>query len=171
MIRNMTESMNSYWFDNGKHQDTADQLYRLKPDWGMTENKYMNLFLCASNVYYDVYNNGGCNLNDNYPKKIEEYLFPFAEELKSLRFDVKMDTLIRNFKNKKKLEAFLDEIFMYLQDKDLSYEKHIVFFDNVREELSKEEKEGFSQIVFGNEADCISWINYRINSWNFKWVS
>jgi len=170
MFGEMAENLNNYWNRDGKYQEEADRLNALMPSWGMTDNQYMNLFILASKVYYDVYNNGGCNLKDNYPQKIEDYLLPFASELKSFRLDTKMDTLIRNFKNKKKLEAFLDEVFMYLQDKDLNYEKHIVFFDNESEELSKEEKEGFSKIVFGNEADCISWTNHRVNSWNFKWV-
>ena len=167
----MAETMNNYWNSEGKHQEEVNRLNGLMPNWGMTANPYMNLFIIASKIYYDVYNNRGGNLKDNYPKKIEEYLLPFANDLTSLRLDVKMETLIRNFKNKKKLEAFLDEVILYVMGKDLSYEKHSVFFDNDREELSKEKKEGFSEITFGDVKEYESWILYRINNWNFKWVS
>lgn len=162
--------MNSYWNGNGKYQEEQEKLDSLKPSMGMTENKYVNLFLTISNIYYDVYNNGGGNLKDSYPERIEKYIVPFADELKSLRLNVKLDTLIRNFKKEDKLEAFLDEVIMYLQNKDLNYKKYSVFFNNDTEELSKVEKEGFYEITFGLEDEYNEWVNFRMKSWNFKFV-
>ncbi|PLS19240.1 hypothetical protein CVD28_02180 [Bacillus sp. M6-12] len=166
----MAENMNTYWNENGKFEVEIKQLNDLRPDWGMTDNPYINLFIIASNVYYDVYNNGGGNLRDNYPRKIEEYFVPFASELKSLRLNVKMDTIIRNLKKKEKLERFLDEVILYVQDKDLNYDKHTIYFDNDKEEVSKTKVEGFSVITFGNQKDCTDWVNHRMNAWNFKMV-
>jgi DNA-dependent RNA polymerase auxiliary subunit epsilon len=166
----MAETMNTYWNENGKHQKELNRLNGLLPNWGMTDNPYMNLFIIASNIYYDVYNNSGCNLKDNYLKKIEEYITPLAHELKSLRFDVKIETLVRNLKNKEKLEKFLDEVVTHVQDKDLSYDKHTLFFDNEKEELSKTEVEGFSVITFGNEKDYSDWMNFRMKQWNYKLI-
>lgn len=31
------------------------------PDMYFTDNEYMNLFIEINNLYYDIYNNGGCN--------------------------------------------------------------------------------------------------------------
>ena len=167
---NMTETTSTYWDGNGKQQEELKYLENQTPSWGMTDNKFMNLFIVASNVYYDVYNNGGGNLKESFPKRIETYLLPFASELKSLRLNVKMETLVRNFKNKEKLERFLDEIILYLQDKDLSYDKQTIFFDNEKEEVSRKEVEGFSVITFGNRQDCEDWVNHRVNNWKFKMV-
>lgn len=161
--------MNSYWGNYGKYQKELDKLNELTPDCGMTENKYINLFLTISNIYYDVYNNGGCNLRDNYPKRIENYLAPFSDELKTLRLNVTLNTLIKNFKNEEKLEAFMDEVIMYLQDKDLEYKMYTVFFNHETEELSKVEKEGFNRITFGLEDVYKDWIRVRIG-WNYKWI-
>lgn len=166
----MAENVNSYWNGNGKHEEEVSLLNGLMPNWGMTDNKYMNLFILSSKIYYDVYNNGGGNLRDNYPVKIEKYIVPFADDLKSLRLNVTMKTLLTNFKKKEKLEAFLDEVIMYLQDKDLSYNKHIVYYHYDNKELSKEEVEGFSQITFGNEQDYLDWTNHRVGTWSYKWV-
>lgn len=161
--------MNSYWGNNGKYQDELDKLESLKPDYGMTENKYMNLLITISSIYYDVYNNGGGNLRDCYPDRIEKYLVPFATELKTIRLNVTLNTLIKNFKNDEKLEAFMDEIIMYLQDKDLDFKMYSVFFNHETEELSKVEKEGFNRITFGLEDEYKDWIKVRIG-WNYKWI-
>lgn len=167
---NMADMTNTYWNNEGKHQEAVERLNEQAPSWGMTDNKFMNLFIVASTVYYDVYNNGGCNLKDSFSERVETYLLPFEGELKSLRLNVKMETLFRNFKNSDKLERFLDEVVLYLQDKDLSYDKHSIYFDNVKEELSRTEIEGYMVITFGNKEDCENWVNHRLNNWKYKMV-
>lgn len=161
---------NTYWNGKGNHQKELDRIDGLKPSWGMTTNKYMNLFITASNVYYDVYNNSGCNLADCYDAKIEEYIMPFADDIKSLRLNVQLKTLIKNFKNEKKLEAFMDEVILYLQDKDLNFEVFRVFFSNEKEELSKNMKEGLSEVTFGLQENYDDWVNHRVDNWKFTWV-
>ncbi|MED2509866.1 hypothetical protein P4122_29240, partial [Bacillus thuringiensis] len=77
---------------------------------------------------------------------------------------------IRNFKNEKKLEAFMDEVILYLQDKDLNFEVFRVFFSNEKEELSKNMKEGLSEVTFGLQEDYDDWVNHRVDNWKFTWV-
>lgn len=161
---------NTYWNENGKHQKEVEKLNKLLPSNGMTKNMYMNLFITVSNVYYDVYNNDGCNLADCYEDVIREYIMPFADDIKSLRLNVQMKTLIRNFKNETKLERFMDEVVLYLQDKDLNFEMLQVFFSNEKEELSKNMKEGFSDVTFGLQEDYDDWVNHRVDNWKFTWV-
>ncbi|MDX5808477.1 MULTISPECIES: hypothetical protein [Bacillus cereus group] len=161
---------NTYWNSNGNHQEELNRINSLKPSWGMTTNKHMNLFITASKVYYDVYNNGGCNLSDCYEEKIREFIIPFADDIKSLRLDVQVKTLIKNFNNKKKLERFMDEVILYLQDKDLNFKILRVFFNYKKEELSKNNKEGFLEISFGLQNEYDGWVNHRVNNWKYTWV-
>ncbi|MEI3912484.1 hypothetical protein V6S04_12910 [Bacillus sp. CCNWLW147] len=161
---------NTYWNKNGKHQKEVEKLNKLLPSNGMTKNMYMNLFITVANVYYDVYNNDGCNLADCYEDDIREYIMPFADDIKSLRLNVQMKTLIRNFKNETKLERFMDEVILYLEDKDLNFEMLQVFFSNEKEELSKNMKEGFSDVTFGLQEDYDDWVNHRVVNWKFTWV-
>jgi len=167
----MVQNLNTYWNENGKHQEENNRLSDLMPNWGWTDNRYVNLFIFASRVYYDVNNNGGGNLKGSLLKKMDKYLLPFAEDIKTFRLNVKEETLLKNLKNTNKLERFLDEIIVYLQDKDLSFEMHTLYFDNEKELLSESEIEGFNVITFGNEKDCMDWAEYRINNWDFKYVS
>lgn len=53
----------TYWNSLGKYQDEVDRINKLVPSRGRTDNRYMNLFLVASNLYYDMYNNDGCNIS------------------------------------------------------------------------------------------------------------
>ena len=56
---------NSYWNNNGKHQQLADKLQKLIPAQGSVErprkNRSLEHFRKAVNCYYDLYNNGLCN--------------------------------------------------------------------------------------------------------------
>ncbi|MED2095902.1 hypothetical protein P4V90_18855, partial [Bacillus thuringiensis] len=84
--------------------------------------------------------------------------------------NVQMDLLIKNFKNKKKLEAFMDEVILYLQDKDLTYKKYSVFSNYQNKELCKEAKEGFQEISFGNENNYNNWVNHRVTNMQYIFV-
>lgn len=53
----------TYWNSLGKYQDEVDRINKLVPSRSRTDNRYMNLFLVASNLYYDMYNNDGCNIS------------------------------------------------------------------------------------------------------------
>ena len=55
---------NTYWNSNGTYQNLAEQLRSHVPFAGEItgkENKALEKFRKASNAYYDIFNNGGCN--------------------------------------------------------------------------------------------------------------
>ncbi len=62
----------SYWGENGKYQKEADILQKLVPNEGQSEFTDVELFRVASNIYYEMKNNGGGNLADDYEND-EEY--------------------------------------------------------------------------------------------------
>jgi len=161
---------NIYWNGNGKCQNQLNIYDGLKPNIGITLNKYMNLFITTSNVYYDVHKNDGCNLLTYYDEKIKKYIMPFANDIHSLSLNVQMDLLIKNFKNKNQLEEFMDEVILYLQDKDLNYKKYSVFSHYQNKELCKEAKEGFQEISFGNENNYNNWVNHRVTNMQYVFV-
>lgn len=160
----------TYWNSLGRYQEESDRIGELMPSRGKTDNKYMNLFLVASKLYYDVYNNGGCNIKDCYKDDIDKYIKPFANDIKAINFNVTLNTIYRNLKKEEKLERFMDEVIELVSDKDLSYTKYVVYFDNANEKLSYSEKEGFSEVSFGEKEDYESWVNHRINEWNYQLV-
>lgn len=55
----------SYWSEKGDLQDWADQIKKDVPSSGHAETLPVELFRCAQNVYYEIFNNGGCNLVDD----------------------------------------------------------------------------------------------------------
>lgn len=61
---------NTYWSDAGSHQAMLEKLNVLVPDEGSVvnadENPALEIFRIASNCYYDLYNNGLCNLADEF---------------------------------------------------------------------------------------------------------
>ena len=165
----MKELERAYWYNNGNFEPELQKIYDLMPDWGMTDNKYMNLFIMASRLYYDVYNNGGANL-ELCEEDIEQFLVPFADELKSINLNVTFKTFIKNIENEKKLEAFMDEVILHVHDKDLSYDKHSLFVNNSTEELSHSKREGFRSLTFGEEGEYWEWIDYQVGT-GYKFIS
>lgn len=63
---------NTYWSENGKHQDLLDPLYDLIPAEGEVDKPHANpaleRFRKASNAYYDLYNNGLGNRARSFSK-------------------------------------------------------------------------------------------------------
>jgi hypothetical protein len=63
----------SYWNHKGRHQKLYDRLYaKLVPDNGEAGSDSGELLRTMSNVYYDIYNNGGCNLLDSKLSDLEQ---------------------------------------------------------------------------------------------------
>lgn len=118
--------MKNYFTKQGKFQIEADYLTDLMPKVGLTENRYMNLFITVSNIYHDVYNNGGINL-DSYINYINKYILPFNSEFKSINFKDEDSIIYKNLKNKENLEIFLDEVILFLKDKYLICSKNKIF--------------------------------------------
>ena len=52
----------SYWNEKGIYQSQSDQIAKDVPASGHAEKITVELFRCAQNVYYEIYNNGGCNM-------------------------------------------------------------------------------------------------------------
>jgi hypothetical protein len=57
--------MSSYWDGNGKYEAINKRLEKMVPTSGEVPlpevNKALEHFRKASNAYYDIFNNGGCN--------------------------------------------------------------------------------------------------------------
>ena len=51
----------TYWESNGKYQTEADILQTFVPVSGESYDTRIELFRCASHIYYDMFNNGMCN--------------------------------------------------------------------------------------------------------------
>ena len=53
--------MNTYWNHLGKYQEWYDELWKQVPMNGKADKSHIDLLRCMSKLYYDHYNNGGCN--------------------------------------------------------------------------------------------------------------
>ena len=71
----------TYWNNRGRYQDKASKLEALIPSIGEVENAdqrpELERFRTASNAYYDVFNNGGWNMQS----EIEELFFLAYEKI------------------------------------------------------------------------------------------
>ena len=56
----------SYWNDNGKYQKESDILQNLVPSEGQSEFTDVELYRVATNIYYEINNNGGGNLAEDW---------------------------------------------------------------------------------------------------------
>ena len=64
----------SYWNENGLYQSQSDQISKDVPANGHAENVAVELYRCAQNVYYEIYNNGGGNMGcDAYQNNSHEF--------------------------------------------------------------------------------------------------
>ena len=61
MSTNQTQKQ-SYWNSNGKYQREADILQKSVPREGESFDTRVELFRMASNIYYDMFNNGMMDL-------------------------------------------------------------------------------------------------------------
>jgi len=63
---NITED--NYWNNQGRYQSLADRLAKLIPSMGEVENAEqrpeLERFRLAQNYYYDIFNNGVCNYEE-----------------------------------------------------------------------------------------------------------
>jgi len=71
----MSETKNddrSYWSSNGKYQKESDILQKLVPTEGSSPFTDVELYRIATNVYYDIFNNGGGNLASDHGARNDE---------------------------------------------------------------------------------------------------
>ena len=102
--------MGTYWNNSGKYQKWVDNILKSVPDMYLTDNEYMNTFIEMNNLYYNIYNNGGCNFKEDKVKRIK--------------------AIVKNFKISKartdydSLEDIANDVFDFLMNKDLSFENY-----------------------------------------------
>jgi hypothetical protein len=64
----------SYWNQKGKYQKESNQIHEFYiPDYNCCNTISAELFRCIGRIYYDVYNNGGCNY------VVLDYFFRFID--------------------------------------------------------------------------------------------
>jgi hypothetical protein len=62
-----TKTIKTYWSDNGKHEKKYNLLWdEFVPPQGECKALAAEVFRMAGRLYYDVYNNGACNIERRY---------------------------------------------------------------------------------------------------------
>lgn len=82
--------VHTYWHSNGEYQGLYDRLYAmLVPEKGESDYPHGEFLRHGCNVYYDVYNNGGCNFDCgrrvdlvDFLDTLEEHAFPKIAEMR-----------------------------------------------------------------------------------------
>ena len=75
------KQLNTYWNGNGTYEAHANYLTGFIPHAGECQmqndnlNTPLEVVRCINNIYYDVYNNGGCNLYESeHADKMAQYV-------------------------------------------------------------------------------------------------
>ncbi len=144
----------NYWNRNGRHQGLLVRLEELIPAYGYTTSPPLNALICAEHLYYDVYNNGGCNIADCYMRDVRKYLkayslrFPVTAFLRRdyRRMEEAMDTLIEKIAGES-IESFeVEELRLWASN------------DKKRISISEpEDKDGWFSITFGLTEEMLDW--------------
>lgn len=121
-----------YWNQQGKYQDWVNEINKTMPDMYYTDNKYMNVFIAISNIYYDVYNNGGGNILDGCYKDALKFIQKFIGKFNSRTAIKDLDYL----------EDKTNEVFEKLMDKDLHFENHGFWNEWKNSKISMHKQEG-----------------------------
>lgn len=149
----------SYWNEEGKYQAFCDEALNKAPSFGYTSNIYLNSLIAMSHLYYDVYNNGGGNIEDVYQRDFNKYVKPLFPQFE-----------IQDFinGNEMKIEQTMDRLLEYLQDKPLDYQAYTIWWsydDKVLTRVEPLDKSGYdlSPLTFGEQE--------RLNRWCAEQVS
>lgn len=109
----MFDIKNTYWNGAGKYREFVDGLEDRIPMMGYTSNVYVNIYLVMAHLYYDAYNNGGGNIEDNYAgefvARVESYLGDKVALLPFLDDDFE------------KMESMMDHAIEFIKDKNLEF--------------------------------------------------
>ena len=153
----------SYWEQNGKHQTIVNSAQELIPSIGYTDNPILNALIAANHLYYDMYNNGSCNIMDCYLKDVKAYILPLIPDFRYQRF------VSCNYEA---AEEEFNKVVEYLMSQP--YETLIptiysVWQDYENKLLSMTKRDGWSEVSFGSEGERDEWIKTRTApSWGFQ---
>lgn len=173
---------NIYWSNKGRFQERYDELIEYMPGSGRdTDNKYLNALLILGKYYYDVYNNGGCNLMsdggwkgllDNEEERSILRVMNKEGVIKTINFNVQSDTLYRYLLDEDKLENLMNEFLYNTRDKDFKATLYTVYqnFDKELVSRNKHEGEGWSEVSFSNNKEKERWYKHRVVNFGFKEV-
>lgn len=153
-----------YWHGHGKYQPYVAMLNAHMPDIGTpTRSRMFALFTDISTVYYDVYNNGGCNLDGPHQDRIDTIK-------KHIEFDYK-----KAIRDRVYLEAKMNEAVELIKAEPLrdvlNFPVYTVYQDFMNSTLSNYRKtKNFTSVTFAEREECHKWIGHRIQNWNWKWI-
>lgn len=147
--------MGTYWNNNGKYQEWVDKINDTMPSMYDTDNYYMNVFIAFSSIYYDIYNNGGGNIEDGC---YDDNLRTLDNFLGLGNFNWYQATHDLDY-----LEDKANEIFEKLMEQDLSFENHGFWNEWKERKISMEEQKGknWLYISCGTMANTIKEFNNR----------
>lgn len=128
MGNNIFSIKNTYWNDNGKHQTYYNEIKDLMFKEGESvNNKYLKGLESLTKLYYEVYNNGGFNLQSSeYGKGLIErernklYEFNKSKEITKINFESSEGTITKHLLNHEKLEELVNEYLELIMGKNLT---------------------------------------------------
>ena len=159
---------NSYWNRKGRHQDVVERLDGLMPDIGYTGKRWLNAFICLSNLYYDYYNNGGGNIKDCYMESVEAYIRPLFPIFDIAAFMGDDDERVE-----RQMDIVLT-VMKAVDPREFQADFWSIWADERTEELSRQAPEGAGQgkdcfsVTFGNEKDFREWCDARCSVFGWK---
>lgn len=154
--------MNTYWNHNGKYQEWVNTINETMPSMYYTDNKYMNVFIAISNIYYEIYNNVGGNILDGCYTDALEIIHKFIGKFNSR-------TAMKDFVY---LENKTNEIFEKLMNYDLSFENHGFWNEWRNRKISMNEQVGedWVYITCGTKENMIKEFENRRDTYGFEVV-
>ena len=185
--------MKTYW-NNEKTMP-----YEIDLDFGKSNNPFVNALLAAKNIYYEFYNNGGCNFYeendfdfceddwcDVAEGNVTGYFVDYVEDIRqanlpnyiggvSFAFTELYEEIYDSLSAEEggvyyELERFMDRMVELLTDKDLTFDKVTVYQDFDKNLVSMNPHEGFTTITFGQKDEADEWVNIRVNSLGFTLI-
>ena len=163
----MSNLENAYWNENGKYQAFVQKLEDRLPAIGYTSNVHVNLFIAMSHLYYDAYNNGGCNIEDCYMQDYQQRIEPYLGD--------KVDPYAFINGVFVKMEAMMDLAIAHIQEKHLDFPLYFCWVNHNERAISmvepvgiEVETDGWFKVSFGDMDDLREWAKgYRDVSDNF----
>lgn len=156
----------TYWERKGKYQKWYNEFSKGLPGIGQTNNDYANLVVNIASLYYDVYNNGACNIKsgvkDERIEQVKKHVTLNKQRLSNCDYEY--------------LEEKVNEVFELVMAKpkdELHFDVFTVYQDFHGKRVSRRKvNKNFTAVTFGDFNDCEEWYKHRIENvnWKFKEV-